>query len=779
MLVDRLPILNPASLMYDDDDRVESLLTLVPDWFVSRLREHPQFDQLMEVSMDVGRKPIAYFHSTSRVEEGQLVIQEEDIQRADDLLGKKLSSKSRVVIDGTLHRIGKMINADGRVIGMTLRVGRSRHGHVTLLDDVINSGKSLLLLGKPGVGKTTMIRGIARALSESGKRVVIVDSCNEIAGNSDVPHHSIGKARRVQIPTGKKQSDVMIEVVENHTPEVMIIDEISNAQEVSHCKTIAERGIQLISTAHGTTFLNIIRNPVLNKLAGGIQSVILSGKEILQKNMKHRTVQERCGSPTFPIIVELRDPKTCIVHWTKHSMDLLLRGAPLNVQLRKDVRGMKTVQCREYNSILSEYTSLSASDASCIKDLVAMNGENVTSDEEPPRKMRRIAPTKTPTKTPTKAPTKAPTTPYDVRRLSQEELLDFMRRNAPGKEHLNLEHPYGCSLCSIFTKTLESLCLHAIGRKHNDQLQESTPRGACRPPSTPMDSKSLSEEDMVDYMMYDAPGKSHLHLEDPFRCSLCSITTTSLRLLYLHATGKKHKKQVDGTPSVTRRPPSTPMDSKSLSEEDMVDYMRYDAPGKRHLHLEDPFRCSLCSITTTSLRHLYLHATGKKHKEQVDGTPSVTRRLSSPPMDSKSLSEDDMVDYLMYDAPGRNQLHLEYPFRCDLCSITTPSVDYLYRHVIGNKHKTQVSRKSSGCKSPSPPMDFEIYSEEDMIDYLRYHAPGRKHLSIEYPYGCKLCSISTPSLEYLYRHAIGKKHASQHEEELESMKMICRRESID
>lgn len=492
---------NISAVRPTDAHDVESLLRLMPAGFVSKLREHPLFDQLMEVSMDVGRKPRAYFHSSSCIEEGEFVVQEMDIQRADSLMGGKLSSKNRVVIDGTLHRIGKIVNVDGSVVGMTLRVGRAIPGDVTLLEDVVSSRKSILLLGKPGVGKTTMIRGIARFLSDKGRRVVIVDSCNEIAGNSDVPHSSIGNARRVQIPKGRKQSEVMIEVVENHTPEVMIIDEISCTEEVMNCRTIAERGVQLIATAHGTTFMNIIKNPVLNNLAGGLKSVTLSGQEVMAMNKSQRTVQERIGSPTFPITIELRNPNTCIVHWTKHSMDLLLRGDTLTVQLRKTIRNMQTTQMREYRSLLEEYEATCDCEPGCIQGLLAMNHSNIhqSKRKESPQRMqsrpsRRGSSRKSSRRISSKLPRRIEVRPrlstvqeradapsrseaenldHEIKYPSPKEMMDFMKCEALGKENLRIRAPYGCDLCSVSTPSLHNLYFHARGRKHARNMRNS------------------------------------------------------------------------------------------------------------------------------------------------------------------------------------------------------------------------------------------------------------------------------------------------------------------
>src|SRR3989442_2470881 len=186
---------------------------------------------------------------------------------------------------------------------LTLRVGRAVYGTMEIIRDVVEAGRSILLLGKPGVGKTTLLREVARVLAdEMGKRVVIVDTSNEIAGDGDIPHPGIGRARRMQVATPSLQHAVMIEAVENHMPEVVVIDEIGTEQEAAAARTIAERGVQLIATAHGNTLENLMLNPTLSDLVGGIQTVTLSDEEARRRGTQ-KSVLERKAPPTFQTLV--------------------------------------------------------------------------------------------------------------------------------------------------------------------------------------------------------------------------------------------------------------------------------------------------------------------------------------------------------------------------------------------------------------------------------------------------------------------------------------------
>jgi stage III sporulation protein SpoIIIAA len=290
-------------------------------------------EDLIEIVVDLGREPEARFPN------GGVLLSDEPITMADiNYIVSKIGSfdgNNRAGIPKTLHRISCIRNRKGDIIGLTLRVGRAVYGTVDIIRDVIETGKSILLLGKPGVGKTTMLREIARILSdEFKKRVVVVDTSNEIGGDGDIPHPAIGRARRMQVSSPERQHDVMIEAVENHMPEVIVIDEIGTELEAKAARTIAERGVQLIGTAHGINLENILLNPTLSDLVGGIQAVTLSDEEA-KKRGTQKTVLERKAPPTFDIVIEIRDRDTLAIHHdVAQVIDYMLRGYSPRPEIR-------------------------------------------------------------------------------------------------------------------------------------------------------------------------------------------------------------------------------------------------------------------------------------------------------------------------------------------------------------------------------------------------------------------------------------------------------------
>jgi stage III sporulation protein SpoIIIAA len=283
--------------------------------------------------MDLGRPPEARFLGSEVVLTSQ-EITEQDIQNVVERIGG-FGDDNRAGIESTLHRFSAMRNRGGRIVGLTCRVGRAVYGTIQIIEDLVRSGKSILLLGRPGVGKTTMLREIARVLADDvRKRVIIVDTSNEVAGDGDIPHPAIGHARRMQVVTPARQHAVMIEAVENHMPEVIIIDEMGTEQEASAARTIAERGVQLIATAHGNTLNNLILNPTLSDLIGGIQTVTL-GDDEARRRRSQKSVQERKSPPTFDVVVEIQNWDKVAVHddVTK-VVDAILRGMPLSPEIR-------------------------------------------------------------------------------------------------------------------------------------------------------------------------------------------------------------------------------------------------------------------------------------------------------------------------------------------------------------------------------------------------------------------------------------------------------------
>ena len=237
---------------------------------------------------------------------------------------------------------------------MTCRVGRAVTGHIDMVKDILPSGESVLFLGRPGVGKTTVIREMARVLSdELRKRVVIIDTSNEIGGDGDVAHPAIGGARRMQVADPSMQHRVMIEAVENHMPEVIIVDEIGTEAEALACRTIAERGVQLIGTAHGQLLENLIKNPTLTDLVGGVQTVTLGDDEARARGCQ-KSILERQGPPTFPILIEMHERNMWVAHNVAESVDEVLTGARPVVQLRtRDENNQVQIQRTVYDMDVS------------------------------------------------------------------------------------------------------------------------------------------------------------------------------------------------------------------------------------------------------------------------------------------------------------------------------------------------------------------------------------------------------------------------------------------
>ncbi len=312
-------------------DDLDALLAVLPPDIAQALREANKADDLLEIVMDLGRVPEArYTDGEYRLSDRE--ITQEDIEYVVSRIGE-FTADNRAGIERTLHRISCIRNRQGKIVGLTCRVGRAVYGTIDIIQDIIESGKNVLLLGRPGVGKTTLLREAARVLAEK-KRVVIVDTSNEIGGDGDIPHPAIGRARRMQVATPALQHEVMIEAVENHMPEVIIIDEIGRELEAIAARTIAERGVQLIGTAHGNTLENLLMNPTLSDLVGGVESVTLSDEEARRRGTQ-KTVLERRAPPTFDVLIEIKDRNHLVVHHdVAEAVDALLRGRTLTPEVR-------------------------------------------------------------------------------------------------------------------------------------------------------------------------------------------------------------------------------------------------------------------------------------------------------------------------------------------------------------------------------------------------------------------------------------------------------------
>jgi len=312
-------------------DDLQALMQVFPPKIAQAAIEANNSDNLLEIILDLGRLPVARFVDQ------EIVLTQEEITREDiEYLVARIGefdADNRAGLERTLHRISAIRNRRAHIVGLTCRVGRAVYGTIDIIQDLIESGKSVLILGKPGIGKTTMLREAARILAEK-YRVVIVDTSNEIGGDGDVPHPAVGRARRMQVSMPSLQHEVMIEAVENHNPEVIVIDEIGRELEAAAARTIAERGVQLIGTAHGRTLENLLINPTLSDLVGGIESVTLSDEEARRRGTQ-KTVLERRSAPTFDVLIEIQERDRLLVHPdVAEAVDMLVRGIPLQPEIR-------------------------------------------------------------------------------------------------------------------------------------------------------------------------------------------------------------------------------------------------------------------------------------------------------------------------------------------------------------------------------------------------------------------------------------------------------------
>ena len=315
-------------------DDLHLLLAALPSSLREAITKIADHEQLLEIVLDLGRQPEARFPDRV-VQLAETAVRREDLEAVVDRVGT-FGRDNRAGIERTLHRIAALRNRRGDIVGLTCRVGRAVYGTIDLIRDVVERGASVLLLGRPGVGKTTLLREAARVLAdELHKRVVVVDTSNEIAGDGDVPHPGIGRARRMQVPSPDAQHAVMIEAVENHMPEVVVIDEIGTQAETLAARTIAERGVQLIATAHGNALDNLIQNPTLADLVGGIHAVTLSDEEARRRRCQ-KTVLERKGPPTFDVLIEIRGRNQLAVYDdVAATVDGRLRGRPTPPEVRR------------------------------------------------------------------------------------------------------------------------------------------------------------------------------------------------------------------------------------------------------------------------------------------------------------------------------------------------------------------------------------------------------------------------------------------------------------
>ena len=324
------------------DDDLEKLLNNLPFFIYHHLNTHANKEKLIEIVLDLGRRPEARF-TTGPEYLSQKIISWQDIDYMTKRISK-FSGENRAGIERTLHRISCIRNRQFLINGLTCRVGRAIFGTISIIRDLLESGKSILILGRPGVGKTTIIREIARVLSdEMEKRVIIIDTSNEIAGDSDVPHSGIGRARRMQVPKTELQHKIMLEAIENHMPQVIVIDEIGTELEALAARTIAEKGVQLVGTTHGNCLENLIKNPSLSDLIGGIQYVTISDEEAKRRGTQ-KSILERKSYPAFQLAIEVNSLSSWTIYENvENSVDLILRGNFHIAQIRNLKKNEKLI----------------------------------------------------------------------------------------------------------------------------------------------------------------------------------------------------------------------------------------------------------------------------------------------------------------------------------------------------------------------------------------------------------------------------------------------------
>lgn len=233
-------------------DQFEAILNILPSWIRLFAREYQE--ELEEIALQEGRPPSLWLGN--RFVEGERVVEPSDLEAVKQKLKAEYQVEfredGRAGISGTLHRISALYDRYGILVGMTIRLARVVKGLADPIIPFLLDGKSLLIIGPPGVGKTTLLRDVIRQLAIIyGPKVVIVDTSNEIGGEGRVPHPVLGASKRVQvrIPDPMKGENHLsmlarayYEAVANHGPQIVVGDEVSSKDDVAVVETIGRRG---------------------------------------------------------------------------------------------------------------------------------------------------------------------------------------------------------------------------------------------------------------------------------------------------------------------------------------------------------------------------------------------------------------------------------------------------------------------------------------------------------------------------------------------------------
>ena len=305
-------------------------------------------DGLLEIIMDLDR-PLLLRYSEYVEEITDCIITAKDLNYALSRV-TSFGTDNRAGINGTLHRISRIIGRDGQtVLGLTCRVGRAIEGQERIIQDLLDQGHSILVIGAPGKGKTTMLRSASKYLSDiKHQRVVIIDSSDEIAGSGNVPHPAVGSSRKMPVPFNKSQHDVLIEAVENHYPTVIVIDEISDIKEAESIRTISKRGVAVLGTCHGNTLEDVMENQRLRLLVGGVKDFTIGDKKASTmpgQFIDNKTIKVRQDEPAFTAVVEILSFDEIRVYTDLSTIiDKKLRGAVVVPELRQMVKGRVVVK---------------------------------------------------------------------------------------------------------------------------------------------------------------------------------------------------------------------------------------------------------------------------------------------------------------------------------------------------------------------------------------------------------------------------------------------------